>query len=330
MKKIVSVLAVFSLIACFFAGCSGSGTSKKFSVVTTIFPVYDWVKQIAGDAMDDIELTMLLDNGVDLHNYTPTAADIITISSCDLFIYVGGESDKWVDDVLANATNKDMVVINLLEVLGDKALCAEDLEGMEHTHDHGEEGHEEHDDHDHHDHAKDEHVWLSLKNAAFFCNYIADKLQSIDAGNKDIYAANTASYVEALTALDEEYQAAVTEASRNTLLFGDRFPFRYLASDYSLHCYAAFSGCSAESEASFETIAFLAKKVDELNLTTVLTIDNADKKVAETIIASTQAKNAAILSLNSLQATTLADAKNGVTYLNIMKENLETLTKALN
>jgi zinc transport system substrate-binding protein len=247
-----------------------------------------------------------------------------------MFIYVGGESDKWVDDVLANATNKDMVVINLLEVLGDKALCAEDLEGMEHTHDHGEEGHEGHDGHDHHDHAKDEHVWLSLKNAAFFCNYIADKLQSIDASNKDIYAANTASYVEALTALDEEYQAAVTEASRNTLLFGDRFPFRYLASDYSLHCYAAFSGCSAESEASFETIAFLAKKIDELNLTTVLTIDATDKKVAETIIASTQAKNAAILSLNSLQATTLADAKNGVTYLNIMKENLETLTKALN
>lgn len=331
MKKIISVLLSIFLIfgaLAMLGGCGDSSRSDKLTIVTTIFPEYDWVREIMGDKAADADITMLLDNGVDLHSYQPTAADIIKISECDMFIYVGGESDGWVEGALANATNKDMVVINLLEVLGDDIVKEEEIvPGMEHEyHDHEDEG----EDHDHdHTHADDEHVWLSLKNAKLLCSHIADKLGTIDPDNKDTYDENLAAYLAKLTELDEKYQSAVDAGAKNTLLFGDRFPFRYLADDYGLTYYAAFSGCSSESEASFETIAFLAGKVDELGLGTVLTIDGVNHDIAETIIASTASKNAVIRSMNSMQSTTSADVKNGVTYLSLMESNLEVLKDAL-
>ncbi|MBQ9749520.1 MAG: zinc ABC transporter substrate-binding protein, partial [Clostridia bacterium] len=275
----------------------------------------------------DADITLLLDNGVDLHNYQPTAADIIKISECDMFIYVGGESDGWVDDVLANATNKDMVVINLLEVLGEDIVKEEEIvDGMEHEDDHEHED----EDHDHeHTHADDEHVWLSLKNAKLICSHVAEKLGDIDPENKDTYNTNLTAYLEKLNHLDGEYQSAVEAGAKNTLLFGDRFPFRYLVEDYNLNYYAAFSGCSSESEASFETIAFLSGKVDELGLGVVLTIDGVNHKIAETVISNTTAKNARILSMNSMQSVSSTDVKNGVSYLSLMEENLTVLKEAL-
>ena len=295
---------------------------NKIKVVTTIFPEYDWVKEIAGDNSESIDLTMLLDNGVDLHSYQPTAEDIRKISDCDLFIYVGGESDAWIEDALANATNKDMKVINLLDVLGNTVKEEEVVEGMEAEEEEEEESEDEGPEYD-------EHVWLSLKNAKVLSKAIADDLCEIDPEQKEAFTANEKNYEARLDALDEEYQEAVNAASQKTLLFGDRFPFRYLVDDYGLTYYAAFVGCSAETEASFETIQFLAGKVDELGLKSVMTIEKSDQKIAKTIIENTKDKDQKILTLDSMQSTTSDDVENGTTYLSVMEKNLEVLKEAL-
>lgn len=487
--------------------------SEKIKVVTTIFPEYDWVKEVLGDEAANAEITMLLDNGVDLHSYQPTADDVIKIASSDLFIYVGGESDGWVEDALSNSTNPDMQVINLLDVLGDSVKAEEIVEGMEHNHDH-DHGHEEHaeieesdiqdrslaefagewssilpflengeldeyvehhaqehgepaeevkeelaakwacdatdititdnniaftfadgtncsaeyeyagftpvrgedgditgvryqfktedpsapdyvqlndhgyqvadevahfhiyygdesfealndfgsnpffapasmtgaevaealaghnhnheEEHEHeegeeheHEHESDEHVWLSLKSTQVLVSAIADSLGVVDSANADTYQTNAAAYNEKLSALDAEYAAAVDAAAVKTVLFGDRFPFRYMVDDYGLSYYAAFAGCSAETEASFETIVFLADKVNELGLNSVLTIESSDGKIADTIIQSTNDKDQKVLVLDSMQSTTSEDVAAGATYLSIMENNLEVLKEAL-
>ena len=336
MKKIIALLLVLLMTAGMLAGCGKqkdddtTDTTDKLSIVTTIFPEYDWVRQILGDKADNADVTMLLDNGVDLHSYQPTADDIVKISDCDLFIYVGGESYGWVEDALKNATNKDMKVVNLLEVLGDKVKNEEVVEGMqeeEHEHEDGEE-HEEGEEHEHEEEA-DEHVWLSLKNAEVLVGTISNALQEVDPGNKDAYAANADAYVKKLSALDAEYQTAVDNAARKTVLFGDRFPFRYLVDDYGLNYYAAFVGCSAETEASFETISFLAKKVDELKLPCVLTIEGKNNKIAETIVKNTAPKSQKILTMDSMQSTTSKDVASGTTYFSVMEKNLAVLKEAL-
>lgn len=336
MKKFKRVFAVFFcllLVAGILSGCGKAASSsasvpsasqsddKPLKIVTTIFPEYDWVCEILGDKADNAELTMLLDNGVDLHSYQPTADDIIKISDCDLFIYVGGESDGWVEDALKEATNKEMQVINLLDVLGEQVKEEEVVEGMDT---------EEEESKDEDEPEYDEHVWLSLKNAEALCNAITDALETIDPANKDAYAANAAAYLKKLAALDGEYRTVVDNAARNTVLFGDRFPFRYLADDYGLDYYAAFVGCSAETEASFETISFLSGKVDELGLPCVLTIEGAQHKIAETIVQNTADQNQSILTLDSMQSTTSTDVANGTTYLSVMESNLDVLKQALN
>ena len=341
MKKIIALLLALFMLVGALAGCgkqNDTNQTDKLSIVTTIFPEYDWVREILGDKADNAEITMLLDNGVDLHSYQPTADDIVKISDCDLFIYVGGESDEWVEDALRNAANRNMKVINLLEVLGDSVKTEEIVEGMqeeEHEHEDAEEHEHEdahaHEDAEEHEHEEetDEHVWLSLKNAKMLVRVISKALQELDPDNKDIYAANADAYVKKLSALDAEYQAAVDAASNKTILFGDRFPFRYLVDDYGLRYYAAFVGCSAETEAGFETISFLAKRVDEWKLPCVLTIEGAQHKIAETIVRNTTAKNQRVLTMDSMQSTTSKDVKNGTTYLSVMEKNLSVLKEVL-
>lgn len=327
MKKITALLLALFVLVGALAGCgkqNDTNKTDKLSIVTTIFPEYDWVREILGDKADNAEITMLLDNGVDLHSYQPTADDIVKISDCDLFIYVGGESDEWVEDALRNAANGNMKVINLLEVLGDSVKTEEIVEGMQEE----EHEHEDAEEHEHEEEA-DEHVWLSLKNAKMLVRVISKALQELDPDNKDIYAANADAYVKKLSALDAEYQTAVDAASNKTILFGDRFPFRYLVDDYGLRYYAAFVGCSAETEAGFETISFLAKRVDELKLPCVLTIEGAQHKIAETIVRNTTAKNQRVLTMDSMQSTTSKDVKNGTTYLSVMEKNLSVLKEAL-
>ena len=321
MKKILALLLALWIPAAVLSGCApqdDSAASNKLNIVTTIFPTYDWVREILGAETDRAEITMLLDSGVDLHSYQPTVDDIVKISDCDLFLYVGGESDGWVEDALKNAPNKERKVIRLLDVLGDSAKAEETVEGMqEEEHDHEEEA------------EYDEHIWLSLKNAQVLVAAISEALQESDPARKDTYAANAAAYAEKLSALDGEYRAAVDSGKYKTLLFGDRFPFRYLADDYGLDYYAAFPGCSAETEASFETVSFLAGKMDALGLPCVLTIEGTQHKIAETIVQNTAQKNQQVLTMDSMQAVTANDAASGVSYLSIMEKNLSVLKKAL-
>ncbi|WP_432651286.1 metal ABC transporter substrate-binding protein [Huintestinicola sp.] len=331
MKKILSAIMAAALI-CTMTAC-GSGETKnndsitgekendKLSIVCTIFPEYDWVRELtAGN--DNAEITMLLDNGVDLHSFQPTADDIIKISTCDIFIYVGGESDEWAEDALAEAINKDMTVIDLLEVLGDSVKEEEVKEGMEK---------EEEDEHDHEEEGTeyDEHIWLSLRNADTICKCISEKLGEKDIENKSLYDSNYAAYSEKLNDLDKLYSDAVSAGTKKTLLFGDRFPFRYMTDDYGLDYYAAFAGCSAETEASFETIAFLSGKTDELGLDCIMTIEGKDHRIAETIAQNTSSGSKKILTLDSMQGTTSEDVSNGTTYLSVMESNLDVLKEAL-
>lgn len=332
MKKIITLMLVAVLAVCALSGCgtskSGEDTKdKKIKIVTTIFPEYDWVMQILGDKADKADVTMLLDKGVDLHSYQPSTADIAKISEADVFIYVGGESDEWVEDVLKQAKNKNLKVINLMDVMGDKAKEEEVKEGMQpEEEEHAEEAK---DGKEEEEVEYDEHVWLSLKNAKIFTKKIADVLSEVDKDDAKTYQANYESYAKKLDDLDKKYAEAVASAKNKTLVFGDRFPFRYLVNDYGLDYYAAFVGCSAESEASFETVTFLAKKVDELGLSDVLTIEGKNHKIAKTVIENTKEKNQKVLTLDSMQSTTAKDVKDGATYLGIMEKNLEVLKEAL-
>jgi zinc transport system substrate-binding protein len=299
---------------------SESDNSDKLSVVCTTFPQYDWVREILGDKADSINLTLLLDNGMDLHSYQPTAEDIAKIADCDVFIYVGGESDGWVEDALAEATNKDMQVINLMEVVGDTAKEEEVIEGMEVEE--TEEGDDEEIEYD-------EHVWLSLKNAELICNSICTSISTLDADNSEFYKKNLETYIDRLSALDSDYKKTVDNSVRSTVLFGDRFPFRYMVDDYGLDYYAAFVGCSAETEASFKTVLFLAEKIDELDLPAICVIESSDQSIAKTVINNTENKDQKILVMDSMQSVTSEDVVNGTDYISIMESNLEVLKEAL-
>ena len=317
MKKLFALL--FALVI-----LTGCGTRQepektdKLKIVTTIFPEYDWVREILGGTAENAEITLLMDSGVDLHSYQPTVEDLVKISDCDLFLYVGGESDSWAVDALKNKTNPERKVLSLLDILGDDLKTEETVEGMQ-AEDHGHEEEPE----------TDEHVWLSPKNAQTLVSAISQALQEIDSVSMEVYAANTANYLQKLSALDTAYRSAVDGGTTKTILFGDRFPFRYLADDYGLKYYAAFVGCSAETEASFETISFLARKVDEEKLPCVLTIEGTQHKIAETIVQNTAGKNQRVLTMDSMQSTTSGDAANGVSYLSIMEKNLAVLKEAL-
>ena len=304
------------------ATADSNGTDDKIKVVCTIFPEYDWVREIIGEKAEEYDITLLLDDGVDLHNYQPTTEDMAKISTCDLFIYVGGESDEWVEDALAEATNKDMQVVNLLDSLGESVKEEELVEGME-----GEDEEEENEEEEGPEY--DEHVWLSLKNAEILVGTVKDSLCTIDSENAQVYTKNAEEYVGKLETLDAQYTDTVKDAEVKTVLFGDRFPFRYLVDDYGLDYYAAFVGCSAETEASFETITFLAGKADELGLNHICVIESSDKKIAETVIQNTTDKKQDILVLDSMQSTTAEDIANGTTYLGIMEKNLEVLKTAV-
>ena len=306
-----------------FAMATGSFAASKKSIVCTTFPQYDWITNILGNKAGTFELTLLLNNGTDLHSYQPSVKDIAKISTSDLFVYVGGESDEWVEKVLTGAKNKSMLVVNMLEALGDQIYEEELVEGMQ-----GEEEEEEGDEEEEPEY--DEHIWLSLKNAAVLTQLLSQNIQKLDSKNAIEYKRNADTYISKLSTLDSQYSKEVTDAKFNTLLYADRFPFRYLTEDYSLKYYAAFVGCSAESEASFETIKFLADKLKQLELPAVLTLEKSDRKIAKTVIEASGKKDVKILEMDSIQSVTQKEIKAGKNYLNTMEKNLETLKAALN
>ena len=316
IRKITSILIAMSLmftgISAFDATVvraesSSSGSGNKLKIVATIFPEYDWTREILGDRLKDVDLTLLLDNGTDLHSFQPAVKDIMKVSSCDMLIYVGGESDQWIEDALKSAKNKNMKTVNLMEELKDSIKEEETVEGMQEKH----------------------HVWTSLRNASSAAEAIADTLKELDPENSDIYEENLRSYQSDLDSLDREYQETVEQSTHKTLLFADRFPFLYLADDYGIPYYAAFSGCSAESEASFKTITFLAGKVDKLGLKDIFTIEKSDDRIAQTVIENTRDKDQKVKVLNSMQSVTSEEIADGITYLSVMKDNLKVLKEAM-
>ena len=318
LKRLIAMIASAALLAAVFAGCgTKQADSGKLKIIATIYPEYEWVKNIVGDA-DGVEVSLLLDKGVDLHSFEPTAKDIVDISSCDVFIYNGGESDEWVNDVLKEAQNKSITAVDLLDELGEAAKEEKLVEGMQtepKENESGEEGTE-----------YDEHIWLSLKNAEALTKRLCDKLGEKDPGNKAVYEKNAGEYTEKLGTLDKQYEQTVKEAKNDTLVFADRFPFRYLTDDYNINYYAAFSGCSAESEASFQTLVFLADKLNELDLNKLVIIDGSDKKIADAVIDTSKRKDVKTLTLNSMQSAIGDDD----TYIGIMESNLKVLKEALN
>lgn len=302
-------------------GCKSNTNNTdtaKYSIVCTTFSQYDWIREILGAQTEHFELTYLLDKGGDLHNYQPTAESMAKISSADLFVYVGGESDAWVEEALKGAVNQKMRVVNLIDTLGDRIREEEVVEGMQ-SHEECSDGETEY----------DEHIWLSLRNAAYLTDALSETIGQIDTENAAAYDKNAKAYIQELHALDDAYTDAVSNAKRKTLLFGDRFPFRYMTEDYGINYYAAFTGCSTETDASFETITFLSGKVDELELHTILVIEGSDQRIAETIRQNTRSQNQEILTIDSLQSVTAKQIENGFTYLGAMRDNLEVLKKAL-
>lgn len=317
LKKLCCLcLCALLSLAC-LSGCgaapAGEDTGKREpAVVVTIYPIYDWVTNLLGS--EGTAPTLLLDGGTDMHSYQPTVADLALVSSCDLLIYVGGESDAWVEDALQNAVNPKLRALKLMEVLGDAARREEIVGGMQ------SDGEEEAENYD-------EHIWLSLRNAGRCCAAIAEALEALYPAEREAIAANAEAYLAALAEADAEYTGAVASAGKSTLLFADRFPFRYLTEDYGLDYYAAFPGCEAETEASFETVRFLASKLDELELSAVMTTESPAPRLAETVIENSERKIAAILVLDSMQSARIEDGRD---YLARMGQNLEVLRRALN
>lgn len=323
-KRITSLILCGAISAGALSACGDSASTEKdhkLSIVCTIFPEYDWVKQLLGTHAEEAEITYLLDNGADLHNYQPSAQDMLRITSCDLFVYAGGESDKWAEDALSEASNKDIRALSLLEVIGSGAKEEELREGMQAEEEEGEEGEEEEPEYD-------EHVWLSLRNAETICSALTDQLCTLAPDWAEDIRSNCESYNSQLDELDGKFSLLFDDHSDTTLIFGDRFPFRYFVEDYGVDYYAAFVGCSAETEASFETVAFLSDKLEELDTGVVFTLEGSDSSIAETIIRNSSA-DAETAQLDSAQSVNSQQIKDGVTYISIMEKNYETLKEAL-
>lgn len=325
---LLSASAMLLLTGCASSGTPSAEESSRIRAVTTIFPQYDFLRQIGGDHID---LTMLLKPGSESHSFEPTPADMITVSQSDLFVYVGGDSDAWVDTILESVDTSDKQIITLMDCVD--TVAEEESEGMEthgHAHDHeeedtasssGEDGAED-------SHAEqDEHVWTSPRNAVLIVEKLCDALVNIDPEHADDYRKNTADYIEKLQELDREFRETVDSAARKTIVLGDRFPFRYLADAYGLDYYAAFPGCSSESEASAKTVAFLISKVKEEQIPVVFTIELSNGKMTDSICEATGAEK---LLLHSCHNVTKDDFEDGVTYLDLMEHNVQVLKEALN
>ena len=314
MKKriLAGLIALILLLALCGCGTPPKDT-KGLHIICTVFPQYDWVRNILGEELGNNTLTLLMDNGADLHNYQATAEDLMSISECDLFIYVGGVSDEWVEDALKDPMNKERKTIKLLDT---NPLCSA------HAHEEGE-------NHQHEIDECDEHIWLSLKRAALICSEIATALGELDPENKATYEANAEAYCGKISALDASYEKAVQNAAYKTLLVPDRFPFLYLTSDYGLSYEAAFEGCSTETQASFKTIDRLANTLDTLKLPYMVITESADGSVGRSVMENSETKDCKILTLNSIQSVTLKNIEEGASYLGLMEENLETLKQAI-
>ena len=328
MKRFLCTVLVLMLLISSLVGCERTPDDGGIEIVCTVFPIYDWVDNLLGES-DDVSLRLLVNRGTDPHSYTPTPTDIAAIHASDVLIYVGGESDAWVRDVLETVKNEDIKIISLLDMLGDRAQIEETVEGMQcededcHDHDHDHEG----------EHAEsgayDEHVWLSLKNAQMLCDGLADELAAVLPDMAEQIDQNCDAYREKIVSLNARFEETIAEKSEKLLIFADRFPFRYLIEDYSLDYFAAFSGCSADSEATFETVVFLSEKLRESSAGALMILESSTRDLANTIISNSGCEGVEIIVMDSMQSINTRDINEGVTYLSIMEKNLAAISAAL-
>ena len=332
-KKLISLAAVLSiLITSVFSGCVLSPIDRdgKLSIVTTSFPPYDFVRAVTGDSAD---ITMLLQAGAEAHSYEPVPLDIAKIQNCDVFVYIGGEGEVWVDKILDSLDTSDITIIRLFDFVDP--LEEEEVEGASptgHHHHHDDEDEDEHDhgddhDHDDEDEEYDEHIWTSPRNAKLCVEGIEKVMCEKFTENAEKYRTNGSAYAESLDRLDYEFAEMTAESKGKTIIVGDRFPFRYLAHDYGLKYYAAFSGCSSESEPSVYTMAFLIDKLLEKDTDVVFYLEFSTKRLAEKLSDATGAE---MLPLHSCHNVSRDDFRDGVTYLDLMKQNCENIREALN
>lgn len=306
-----------------------SKPSENKKVIATIFPIYDIAREIMGSS-DDIML--LEDTGVDIHSYSPSASDIMSIHKSQLFVYIGGESDEWVGGVLKSSDNPNLKTLCLLDEIN--AIEESDdniLQGEEHHHDEDEDEDDDHSSHEEHDEDEihyDEHIWLSIKNAKIMTEKIRDGLTLVFPERKELFKVNASKYLEKLEVLDQEYTNACTNKT-DTLIIADRFPFIYLTQDYGIDYYACFSGCSTETQASADTISALIDKINSKNSDKILVLETSDKSVANSVINDSRCKSGVeILTIHSCQAVSAKDLNN-ISYLDIMQSNLEVIKKVL-
>ncbi len=302
------VFSVLTLSACANTNASVAADKSRPQIITTVFASYDFARQIVGDLAD---VSMLVPPGSETHSYEPTPQDIISLEDCNIFIYAGGESDAWVDNLLTSINNDKMIVIKMIDCVN---TVDEDIAVLADPSTAEEEG------------ELDEHVWTSLNNAAIITQTISDEICAIDEENHDQYERNTAAFCGELTKLNNEIKGIVDSGSKKFLVFGDRFPFRYFADDYGLECKAAFPGCSTATEASAKTVAALVDVVRQESVPVVLYRELSDHKIADSIANETGTQ---ALELHSCHNITKSDFDSGATYLSIMKKNADTLKIAL-
>lgn len=313
MKRVIALILSLITVAVLFCGCKKQNDDKKddgkINVVTTIFPPYDFAKQIGGDK---VSVSMLLKPGMESHNFDPTPQDIIKIQDADLFIYTGGESDKWIDDILKSDDKKPKKVLVMMDCVN--TVTEDTVEGMTKEEKEGDET------------EYDEHVWTSPENAMAISRKISDALKELSPEASSVFESNTKEYTKQLSALDNDFKKAVDDSKRKIMVFADRFPFRYFADAYGLSYFAAFPGCSSDTEPSAATISFLINKVKEEKIPVVFTIEFSNGKIADTICEETGAKQLEFHSCHNVSQEML---DNGSTYISIMKTNLEHLKEAL-
>ena len=315
--KVLCILLILclSLSSLALFSCANNEDNGKISIVCTLFPQYDWITNIT-DGSENIDLKLIIANGSDPHSYQPTAADIMTISNCDMLVYVGGDSDEWVKKAVERSKNEDIKKIVLTELEG---INLHNISSSSHSH----EGHSHS--------SLDEHIYLSLRNAMASVREITKILCEIDAQNAELYKANSQIYLEKLGALSSDIALSVgpVPEEERFILFADRFPFVYLLSDYGIHYAAAFEGCTTDVDADFDTVLRLIHEADDHGVKYLAVTESSDKTLAQTVISSTKAKDQKILTFNSMQAVSRQKIESGTTYLSLMEENAKTLKTAL-
>lgn len=303
LRVFIIAAAIVLLAAC--SPHTETGVDDGIKIISTIYPMYDFATQVTG-GIADVEI--LIPHGVDSHSYEPSPKDIISIQKCDVFLYMGGESEAWVEGILADM-DSEVRAVRMMDIV--ELYREEEHEG--HDHGHGQEF------------EYDEHIWTSPKNAMLIVDRICDEICAEDAENSEIYQDNTKAYKEALSELDRQLSDISATASCKTLVFADRFPFRYLVEDYGFSYVAAFPGCSSETEASSATVALLIDKVSEENIPVVFYTENSNQQLADTICSETGAEKAQLHSCHNLTTDELAMGKN---YVTVMSENIAALAKA--